>query len=147
MKPSDSGWTITLTGGRAIGALALGVAVLIGRGVVLRGSLEDSGRQAIIAHLKGDYIRQAMAGVTVGTNPSADTAVGRAALRADSITLASVALHGFGSTVVARVEPRVAGGPPPDGRTVRYIRLKHSLVTGWMVWTDSDAVMYWLTLW
>ncbi len=44
--------------------------------------------------------------------------------------------------MVAKLEVAVNGGPPPDGRSVRYLDLMRSVDGRWLVVADSDAYHY-----
>jgi hypothetical protein len=65
------------------------------------------------------------------------------------IQFTSMAAHGrmgAGVTVV-RAEVTVDGGPPPDGRAVRYFRMSHKFMEdGWLVVGESDAYFYYREL-
>jgi len=41
-----------------------------------------------------------------------------------------------------RAEVTVDGGPPPDGRAIRYFRISRKFGGGWMVVGDSDSYFY-----
>ncbi len=45
---------------------------------------------------------------------------------------------------MVRAEILVDGGTPPDGRSVRYFRMRHSMVTGWRMRYEAHAVSYYL---
>jgi len=54
--------------------------------------------------------------------------------------------HGLQDVMVAKVEVTVNGGPPPDGRSVRYLDLMRSVDGRWLVVADSDAYHYMISL-
>lgn len=61
----------------------------------------------------------------------------------------SIAARGkMGAAVtVVRAEVMVDGGPPPDGRSVRYFRVTTKFIGGgWMVVGESDAYAYFMQL-
>ena len=62
------------------------------------------------------------------------------------VELESVRAHGSKDVMVARVEVTVNGGPPPDGRRVRYLDLMRSVDGRWLVVADSDAYHYMFSL-
>jgi hypothetical protein len=48
--------------------------------------------------------------------------------------------------MVVRVEVTEDGGPPSDGRSVRYLVLTTKFGGGWMVLAQSDAYRYYTSL-
>lgn len=63
------------------------------------------------------------------------------------VDLALVGAHGSKDIIVAKVKVRVNGGPPPDGRSIRYLDLMRSTTDGrWQVVADSDAYHYMMSL-
>jgi hypothetical protein len=63
------------------------------------------------------------------------------------VDLALVGAHGSKDIIVAKVKVRVNGGPPPDGRSIRYLDLMRSSADGrWQVVADSDAYHYMMSL-
>ncbi len=68
-------------------------------------------------------------------------------LRTSQVEIASISSHGRGDNIVVRAEIRVAGGPPPDGKSVRYYRMTHSMATGWHLKGETSKWSYYLKLW
>jgi hypothetical protein len=65
------------------------------------------------------------------------------------VQFTSIAAHGrMGASVtLVRAEIRVDGGPPPDGRSVRYFRVSRNFMEGgWMVVGESDPYFYYREL-
>lgn len=60
--------------------------------------------------------------------------------------IVSVTRHGLGSHIVARVEVRFKGESPSDGMNVRYLRMKYSMVTGWVVVGEASKWDYYLAV-
>jgi hypothetical protein len=58
------------------------------------------------------------------------------------VELVSVSAHGSKDVMVARVEVTVNGGPPLDGRRLRYLDLRRSADGRLLVVADSDAYHY-----
>jgi hypothetical protein len=54
--------------------------------------------------------------------------------------------RGTPDDLVVRVKIRVDGGRPPDGREVRYFRMRHSTITGWRMERETGALAYYLNL-
>ena len=65
------------------------------------------------------------------------------------VEFTSIAAHGRmgGAAILVRAEITVDGGPPPDGRSVRYFRVMRKFMEGgWMVVGDSSAYFYYSEL-
>jgi hypothetical protein len=65
------------------------------------------------------------------------------------VEFTSIAAHGrMGApAIVVRANITVDGGPPPDGRLVRYFRVTRKFMEdGWMVVGESDAYFYYREL-
>jgi hypothetical protein len=65
------------------------------------------------------------------------------------VEFTSIAARGkMGAPVtLVRAEITVDGGPPPDGRTIRYFRMSTKFVGGgWMVVGESDSYNYFMQL-
>lgn len=65
------------------------------------------------------------------------------------VQFTSIAAHGrMGAPVtLVRAEITVDGGPPPDGRSVRYFRVSRNFMDGgWMVVGESDLYFYYREL-
>jgi hypothetical protein len=135
-------------------AAAVGVAIL---GVVAYQcarriqSVDDSARFAIGVTLtreyqgKGlkeqvrEYLKQKASSEATKEPPPSDTPI-------TMVELVSVKAHGSSDVMVAKVEVTVNGGPPPDGRSVRYVDLMRSVDGRWLVVADSDAYHYMMSL-
>lgn len=86
-----------------------------------------------------DYLKQ-----KAGNAPSEPAPTVTATPQVD---LSLVGAHGSKDVIVAKVKVRVNGGPPPDGRSIRYLDLMRSTTDGrWQVVADSDAYHYMMSL-
>jgi hypothetical protein len=65
-----------------------------------------------------------------------------------NVEFTSVGAHGaiLGAETLVLAEITVDGGPPPDGRAVRYFRMKPKLDGGWMVVGETSAYFYYTEL-
>lgn len=68
------------------------------------------------------------------------------------VQFTSMAAHGKmnaligSSSIVIRTDIAVDGGPPPDGRAVRYFRLTYNVINStWIVLGNSNAYLYYST--
>ena len=85
--------------------------------VIGRKTLDDDALAPIRQQLQGEYTLSLLPGV----DPQQPDPAGVDRLLAlDGITFATVSARGSGDDVIVRLEPRVDGQPPPDGRSVRY---------------------------
>jgi hypothetical protein len=130
---------ITLKGWPAIIALVVLVGFYALTFVVSRRALDDEALAPIRLQLQGEYTTALLPGVDP-QNPDPEAVERLTALQ--RIEFASVSVRGFGSDVIVRVEPRVDGQPPPDGRDVRYFRMSYSALTGWRLRRQSTAWRY-----
>jgi hypothetical protein len=142
---------LTVSGWRALVLVLIvaGAAALHYRG--LHESLDDQGMQMLKTWLDAGYMRAALrdtSGVPLDQLSAADKQrVSERVDRAKRVQIDSVRARGTGNRVVCRVELSLDGGPPPDGRRVRYIGMSYSLVTGWTYRQESSPVLYYLALW
>ena len=111
--------------------------------VVSRNALDDEALAHIRLQLQGEYTATLLP--DVDPKDPDPKAVDRL-LEVDEIQFASVSARGSGDKVIVRLEPRVNGRPPPDGRDVRCFRMSYSTLTGWRVRHESTAFRYYTTL-
>lgn len=62
------------------------------------------------------------------------------------VEFTSLEAHGSPGAMVVRSEVTVDGGPPPDGRSVRYLFLTTKVGGGWMILGESDSYRYYTAL-
>jgi hypothetical protein len=65
------------------------------------------------------------------------------------VEFTAIGAHGkMGALVtLVRVEITVDGGPPPDGRSVRYFQMERKFTDdSWMVVGNSDSYLYYRAL-
>jgi len=130
--------TLRFTGwkaGVAIGVLS-GLAVIFGIRWP-RNDLAAQFAQSVLAYLQAEQSRR----VTTTFAPNGVDKLsrdelkqlGEAAVAAHKITINSLEVRGSLRTAVARVSFLVDGKTPPDGREIRYLRLRQSLFNDWRV--------------
>jgi len=134
---------ITLRGWPAVIALVVIVGLYGLTFVVSRRALGDDGLTPIRHQLQGEYAAVLLPGVDP-QNP--DPAAVERLTALEHIEFASVSVRGFGSDVIVRVEPRVDGAPPPDGRDARYFEMTYSSLTGWRLEHQTTAWRYYTRL-
>ena len=59
-----------------------------------------------------------------------------------NVDFVSLSGHGSRDAMVVRTEISVDGGPPPDGKAVRYLFLTTKYEGGWTVPSESDSFRY-----
>lgn len=138
------GWQAAVVGAAIVGVVAYQCARRIQ-------TVDDSARFAIGVSLtreyqgKGlreqvqEYLKQKASGNVPTEPPPSDAPIPR-------VELVSVKAHGSNDVMVAKVEVGVNGGPPPDGRSVRYLDLMRSVDGRWLVVADSDSYHYMISL-
>jgi hypothetical protein len=130
---------ITLRGWPAVIALVVIVGLYGLTFVVSRRALDEEGLTPIRQQLIGEYT----AALLPDVDPQdPDPAAVERLTALERIEFASVSVRGFGSDVIVRVEPRVDGEPPPDGRSARYFRMSYSSLTGWRMRGQTTAWRY-----
>jgi hypothetical protein len=139
-------YTYQFKGWQAVAAIAV-VAVFMGGRVYLRvRPVEDGLRDAVKARLQNEYSGRGPKDVM---RILAEAKEGRPVEQLQPVVqrdveFTSIAAHGRmgGMYTLVRAEVRVDGGPPPDGRVVRYFSVMEKLGGGWMVAGESDSYRY-----
>ncbi len=136
---------LELKGWKAFAALAVVVAVVGGKYLAERRTLESEAAEELRFWLHSEYLAREMHGVDPEqlTDEQAE-AMGAELLELGDIEFTSISARGRGDDVAVKVEIRVAGRDPPDGRPLRYFRMEHSLVTGWRLRYETTALSYYL---
>jgi hypothetical protein len=143
-------YTFQLRGWHAIVAV-LALLVYAGGTMLVRVRTVDDGmRNAVREQLLNDYsgrspkdlariVAEARSGSPIESVP---------ALVQRNVEFTSITAHGkFGGQVAhVRAEVTVDGGPPPDGRSIRYFCLSPKLGGGWMVVAESSPYRYYSEL-
>lgn len=138
---------IELKGWKAIAALAVIAAIVGGKFLLERKTLESDAVEVLKTELRGPYLSPAVVGVDVGAMSRAEAeARGQELLGLNRVEFPSIEARGRGDDVVVRVEILVDGKAPPDGKEVRYYRMSHSAITGWRVRGETTALFYYLKL-
>jgi hypothetical protein len=142
--------TIRLSGGKAIAAIALIAGLAAFQFLAQTSTLSNHAAAQIKIHLASDYtrfsmpeIQQAAQSPSVSLEQVTDLV---ARIDPENIEIVSISARGSGDEIVARVEVAVAGGTPPDGRRVRYFKMRHSMLTGWTVDHPTTAASYYLSI-
>lgn len=140
---------IELSGWKAVAVAAVILAVSGIRFSMRFQTVTDEGRETLRTWLVNDYegrgpkalaklVTDYRAGLPVHS-PERPTV-------APQVEFVSLGAHGSRDTMVVRSEVTVDGGPPPDGRPVRYLFLTTKVGGGWMVLAEADAFQYYEAL-
>jgi hypothetical protein len=141
---------IEVSGWRAIAVGVLALAVFGGRAYRRVENVPDDGREALRTWLVKEYTGRGLKDV------AQRLADHRAGLPDQPLELpavmpqvefVSLSAHGWRSdSMIVRTEISVDGGPPPDGRSIRYLFLTTKVEGGWMVLSESDSYSYYSAL-
>jgi len=137
---------IELKGWAAVAVLVLVVGFLAFRLVSVKTTLASEAADALRAQLRAEYSRELLEGLDVKDldRDRVDPRI-QEILDAGKIEFASIGSRGL-DPVYVRVEVRVAGDEPPDGKTTRYFVLSYSTLLGWTVRRETSALWYYLHL-
>jgi len=137
---------VPLKGWAAVPALLFVLAFAGYRLAASKSTLAEEATAKLRLQLKGEYAARHLEGVDPRTL-SRDRMDPRVAkLQAlERIDLVSISSRGRDPTYV-RVEIRVDGKEPPDGRPVRYWCMEYSVITGWRVVREISSWKYYLRL-
>jgi len=136
---------LRLKGWPAVAAIVV-VAVFLGyRAVSARSALEGQQGERLRQHLQGRYTAAALPSLRSAQGDALPGQVD-AVTSFDKIRFTDVGVKGTGKEVVVRVTISVAGKPPPDGKAVRYYRMRHQAIGGWKVVREVGALSWYLNL-
>lgn len=136
---------IKLKGWSAVAALVVVAAVIGGKLMLERSTLETEAMEKLKFTLQGEYGSQLLHDVEPGQLTYEEMEAKATELLAlEEIRFTSIKARGRGDDVRVRVEIEVAGKAPPDGERVRYYKMSHSRVTGWRVRREITALSYYL---
>jgi hypothetical protein len=136
---------IELTGWKAIVAAVLILGVSGYHFYSRFQTVSDGGQEALRTWLVKDYtgrgpkaLAKLVADHRAGlpTEPLDVTAV------EPHVEFVSLSAHGWSDAMIVRTEISVDGGPPLDGKAVRYLFLTTKYEGGWTVPSESDSFRY-----
>lgn len=140
----------------AVGAL-VAVGLVLFRSASMQTELETEALDELKAFLVAEYTSAQAGPLTEALQTGAPLDADEARLKANKILEAanvefsSVNARGFreardGGDAVVKVGILVNGGPPPDGVSTRYYRMRYGTLTGWRVGARTTAWAYRLKL-
>ncbi len=138
---------VELKGWKAVAALAVIVAVLAGKFLAERSTLESEAADELKFWLRAEYLAHGMQGFDPESMTEQEAeARAEELLSLNEVVFTSIKARGRGDDIVVKVEVQVAGKDPPTGDPVRYFKMSHSTVTGWRVRWETTALSYYLKL-
>jgi hypothetical protein len=138
---------LELKGWKAIAALAIVAAVLLGKFAVQRSTLDTGAAAELKFWLRGEYLSGSLAEVDVEQMSEAEVeAKAEELLGLREITFTKMSARGSDDDIIVKLEIQIAGKDPPDGKRIRYFQMSHSAVTGWRVQREATALSYYLKL-
>ncbi len=137
------------TGWKAVAIGAVAVAIFAVKYVSMQSSLSTDAASEIEFWLRGEYASWALERIDLdeirrGDRTAIDPKV-KAAIDSQDVEVVDIRARGKEPTI-ARVEIRVGGKTPPDGKSVRYYKLTYSSIIGWRVVRETGAMSYYLKL-
>ncbi|MBN2308451.1 MAG: hypothetical protein JXR94_05735 [Candidatus Hydrogenedentes bacterium] len=140
---------IPLFSKRGIAILAVVIALAAWNIYVVQKEAPEAVIEPLRHALAAEYGRAALPGIqaSLAENDQAGVTeqVDELLANMDGIEVSDVSARGTGDEICIRATIRVNGGPPPDGRTVRYFLFSRSTLVGWMYQRDASAFEYYLT--
>jgi hypothetical protein len=134
-----SGTNIKLSGGSAVLFLIIALGFGGFRYGSARASLDTDAAATLKVWLRAEYSGRLLRAAGAGTM---DEEQAQDLLAMQDIRLLSIKGRGRPSDMVVRVEIAVGDKVPPDGRPVRYYRMHHSQLTGWVLDREVTALSY-----
>ena len=142
-------YRLQLTGWQAaaVGAVILGVVTY--QCVARIQHVDDAGRETLRAWFAKEYqgkgLRQEVQAY-LRRKAGEEPAPAQAPTPEPSVRFVSLDAHGWKDIMIVRAQVRVNDGPPPDGRSIRYVYLDRQPDGRFMVFGDTDALHYYWTL-
>ncbi len=123
------------------------VVVLVANFRAERSTLQTEAADELKLWVRGEYLSQGLHGIDPEQMTEEELQEkGEELLSLSEVQFISISARGRGDDIVVKVEIRVSGQEPPDGKPVRYFRMEHSVVTGWRVLHETTALSYYLKL-
>ena len=118
---------------------------------VMRETLDTAATQVIKTWILAEYVGKGIDNLKLqnldAMSPEQAELAGEQLLKLNRINIKSIKTRGKGDDIVVRVEIMVNGKTPPDGKRIRYFRMKHSMITGWTMKRGATSLSYYLKLW
>ena len=138
---------IRVTGWKAIAIIGVIGAFAGYRYVGARTSLDSAGADELRFWLAAEYQCEglpALEQAVAGGDAQAAEAQAQEIIARSRIEFPLMDARGTPDDLVVRVKVLVDGHEPPDGRSVRYFRMRYSTVMGWRMQRETTALSYYL---
>ena len=132
---------IKLTGAKALVVIVAILGFGIFRFTSARSSIETDAADRLHFWLQAEYSRRYMA-----EHSEVDEAMAKRLLALDRLEFTEISGRGRPDDMVVRVRIAIDGSSPPFGKEVRYFRMEHSMVTGWMLERETWGILYYLNI-
>ena len=133
---------IKLTGPSALLALVAIIAFGAFRISTAQSDMDQQGREVIRQMIVGEYLSYHH-GQDAQLQPSSEEVVARD-LAISALKIRDINIHGHRSPYVVKVTLEPNAYAPPGSANVRYLKMRHSLITGWSYLKTSSKFSYWL---
>ncbi len=132
---------IKLTGGKAIVVALLALGALGFKYVTALSTLDSEGAAVLQRWISAEYQRHNLQRVGLNDEQRAELLLSLQTLR-----LRDVAARGTPDDLIVRVEIEPHPAQPPGAELIRYFRMRHSVVSGWLTPERAYAHNYYLKL-
>ena len=143
---NDVQFNFKFKGWMAVPVLLLVIGFFAYKFFAIKSTLASEATQELKLQLQGEYTSIGLKGIDIQKldRHRVDPRVQKL-LDASKVEFVSVSSKGT-DPVYIRVEIRVNGNEPPDGKPVRYYKMKYSTLTGWRVLREVSWWSYYSRL-
>ena len=142
---------ISIKGWKVIPVLVVLLIIVGYKYYAMRETLDTAAAQVIRTWILGEYVGKGIDNLKLQNLDAMSSEQAEQAaeqlLKLNRIDIKSIKARGKGDNIVVRVEIMVDGKTPPDGKRIRYFRMKHSMITGWTMKRGATSLSYYLKLW
>lgn len=142
---------ISIKGWKVIPVLVVLLVIVGYKYYAMRETLDTAATQVIKTWILAEYVGKGIDNLKLqnleAMSPEQAELAAEQLLKLNRIDIKSIKARGKGDDIVVRVEITVDGKTPPDGKRIRYFRMKHSMITGWTMKRGATSLSYYLKLW
>jgi len=146
---SQNEMKITLTGPWAIVALVTIAGLIFFQTNVQNKTLDSEAIEVLKTWLIAEYTHNVLPQLEeMIQNPSGKEKQIRqivSQITRGNVQIVSIESRGSGDNIAVKAEIKVNGNDPPFGKRIRYFRMTHSVVTGWLYEHEIGKWGYYLT--
>ena len=142
---------INIKGWKVIPVIVVLLVIVGYKYYAMKETLDTDATQVIKTWILAEYVGKGIDNLKL-QNPDAMSSeqaeqAAEQLLKLNRIDIKSIKARGKGDDIVVRVEITVDGKTPPDGKRIRYFRMRHSMITGWTMKRGATSLSYYLKLW